>query len=80
MKRWGCKRTQAILKAVELAANGPKSGVVPEILADNDRPAERALESMRASGMSTAHGVDREKIADFQRKAGMTGYDARKRR
>ena len=66
MARWECKRTQAILRAVELAARGP------DIKADNDRPAVKAKPASR--GYISTSGIDHAKLAAFQEKTGMTHF------
>ncbi len=66
MQRTGKKRAQ-LLDDLILAADR-----APDIVANNDRPsAPVARERLR---------VDHEKIAAFQRKAGMTVYDKRRNR
>ena len=75
LERTGKKRAELLNHLIMTARHGP------EIVADNVRPgsASVALERMKAAGYSTARGVDHDKIAAFQRKAGMTVYDAKKR-
>ena len=73
--RTGKRKARLLDDLILVAARGP------EIVADNDRgSAATARARMHAAGMATAQGVDTEKIAAFQRKAGMDIFDAKRRK
>ena len=71
MEAWGCKRSEAVNRAIVVALNA--KAMVP-----------RGTASVTVAPQKVpvvVHGVvDPEKLAAFQRKAGMTVYDARKRK
>lgn len=109
MKRWDCKRTQAILRAVALASQSdipaalskPSEVTAPlptRLLSDRDWRLQQGFEPinkieveanekrlrnfLRKQGgvlPSQSTRPDPEKIAAFQRKAGMTAFDKRRK-
>lgn len=70
-KLWGCKRTAAIIKAIGIASE-------PDF--DIPRYGREALkeDSARLQAVLPSGRVDPEKIAAFQRRAGMTVFDKRR--
>lgn len=77
MDRWKCNRTQALNKAINLAHAALTTRVVPSRGA-----AEQAELGKRPNAReqqeSTISRIDPDKIAAFQRKAGMGGAGKRK--
>lgn len=72
MADWNCDRTTMLIKAVGIAYAG---GELPSQVKWANEQAER-LKKERAS--VTTGGINREKLAAFQRKTGMDSAKARK--